>query len=141
MAFQFSWPREVSRLQSEMDQLFGRGNGSFARPQAYPAINVLEDDDNFYIESEVPGMELDQYELFVNDENQLTLQAEHKSERDTSGNGGGHFTSYGKFYRAMSVPAGIEADKIEASYKNGILEVHLPKGEAAKSKRIAVQAK
>jgi HSP20 family protein len=141
MAFQFTWPREVSRLQSEMDQLFGRGNGSFARPQAYPAINVLEDDDNFYIESEVPGMELDQFELFVNDENQLTLQGERKSERDTSGNGGGHFTSYGKFYRAPSVPAGIEADKIEASYKNGILEVHLPKGEAAKSKRIAVQAK
>ena len=63
------------------------------------------------------------------------------SEQDTSENGGGHFASYGKFYRTMSVPAGIKADQVEASYKNGILEVHLPKGEEAKSKRIAVQAK
>ncbi|QDT01953.1 hypothetical protein K227x_03230 [Rubripirellula lacrimiformis] len=40
MAFQFTWPRELNRLQSEMDQLFGRGNGSLAGPQAFPAINL-----------------------------------------------------------------------------------------------------
>lgn len=64
------------------------------------------------------------------------MKAEHKSET-----GNGKVKRYGKFYRSLTVPRGIEADKINASYKNGVLEVHLPKGEEAKTKRIAVKAK
>ena len=92
------------------------------------------------VRAEAPGFEPDEIDVRLS-AGRLVLQAEHKTEQDTTENGNGHFSSYGKFYRAMSVPAGIEADKIEASYKNGILEVHLPKGEEAKSKRIAVKAK
>ena len=53
----------------------------------------------------------------------------------------GRTARYGKFYQSMSVTARIDADKIEANYKNGNLEVHLPKAEVTRAKRIAVTAK
>jgi HSP20 family protein len=140
MAFQFTWPREFNRLQNEMDQLFGRGNGMFARPQGYPAINVLEDDDNLYVESEIPGMELDEFELFVNDENQLTLQGErqrpggdtmarHREER-----------AFGRFSRMISLPSLVDGDATSAEYVAGVLKITLPKKPEAKPRKIPVAA-
>jgi HSP20 family protein len=101
--------------------------------------DVQDAEHEIVVRAEAPGFERDEIDVHLS-AGRLVMQAEHKTEKDPSGNGSKHFSSYGKFYRAMSVPAGIKADQIEASYKNGILEIHLPKGEEAKSKRIAVKA-
>ncbi len=101
---------------------------------------VQDAENEIVVRAEAPGFEPEEIDVRLS-AGRLVIQAEHKTEQETPGNGSGHYSSYGRFYRAMSVPAGIEADKIEASYKNGVLEVHLPKGEEAKSRRIAVQAK
>lgn len=114
--------------QGDWDEVWNSGWG----------CEVKDGEAEIVVRAEAPGFEPDEIDVRLSG-NRLVLQAEHKSEKDTDGNG--HYLSYGKFYRAMSVPAGIEADKIEANYKNGILEVHLPKGEAARAKRIAVTAK
>ena len=111
---------------------------------------VQDTENEIVVRAEAPGFEPEEIDVRLS-AGRLVIQAEHKTEQDAPGqaspgqappsNGSRHYSSYGRFYRAMSMPAGIEADKIEASYKNGILEVHLPKGEAAKSKRIAVKTK
>ncbi len=119
-----------SMWRGELDDVWNSGWG----------CDVQDTENEIVVRAEAPGFEADEIDVRLS-AGRLVMQAEHKTERETSGNGKGHISSYGKFYRAMSVPAGIEADKIEASYKNGVLEVHLPKCEDAKSKRIAVQAK
>jgi HSP20 family protein len=138
MAFQFTWPRELNRLQSEMDQLFGRGNGSLARPQAYPAINVLEDDNNLYVESEIPGMELDEFELFVNDENQLTLQGERKQPNGGTTTRHREERAFGRFSRMIALPAAVDGDATSAEYVAGVLKITMPKKPEAKPRRIQV---
>lgn len=98
----------------------------------------IEDADNeIVVRAEAPGFEPDEIEVQMSG-NRLVLQAEHKQEKKEKN---GHSMHYGKFYRTMTMPRGIEADKINAEYKNGIVEVHLPKGPEAQSKRIPVKAK
>jgi len=129
--FRANFDRMMERVwQGDWDDVWNSGWG----------CDVQDGEKEIVIRAEAPGFEPDEIDVRVSG-NRLVVQAEHKTERDTGGNGNAHFSSYGKFYRAMSVPAGIEADKIDASYKNGILEVHLPKGEKARSKRITVTAK
>ncbi len=140
MAFEFVWPRELARLQSEMDQLFGRGNGSFARPQTYPPINVLEDDEHLYVESEFPGMELDQFELFVNDGNQLTLQGERQPPNGGTTTRHRQERVFGRFSRMIRLPAPVDGDAAKAEYVAGVLRITLPKKPEAKPRRIQVAA-
>jgi HSP20 family protein len=102
MALETNWPREVNRLQSEMDRLFGRGNGLLPQSHRFPAINLLEDDDNLYVESENPGMELDEFELFVNDENQLTLQGDRKQPNGGAKTRHREERAFGRFSRSVS---------------------------------------
>ncbi len=140
MAFQFVWPRELARLQSEMDQLFGRGNGSLARPQAYPPINMLEDDEHLYVESEIPGMELDQFELFVNDDNQLTLQGERQQPNGGTTTRHRKERVFGRFSRMITLPGLVDGDAAKAEYVAGVLRITLPKKPEAKPRRIQVAA-
>ena len=133
---------ELAQLRSNFDRMLSnlwRGDWDDAWKAGW-GCEVQDAEDEIVVRAEAPGFEPDEIDVRLS-AGRLVMQAEHKTEQETTGNGKGHFSSYGKFYRAMSVPAGIEADKVEASYKNGVLEVHLPKGEEAKSKRIAVQAK
>ncbi|MDX1929835.1 MAG: Hsp20/alpha crystallin family protein [Pirellulaceae bacterium] len=112
--------------QGDWDEVWNNGWG----------CDVKDAETELVVRAEAPGFEPDEIDIRLSG-NRLILEAEHKSDR---GDGNGQFSSYGRFYRSMSVPTGIEADKIAASYKNGILEIHLPKGEAARCKRIAVTA-
>ncbi|WP_047814184.1 Hsp20/alpha crystallin family protein [Rhodopirellula islandica] len=129
--FRANFDRMLNKMWSaDLDDTWNNGWG----------CEVQDTEDEIVVRAEAPGFEPDEIDVKLSP-GRLVLQAEHKTEQDASQNGNGHFSSYGKFYRAMSVPSGIEADNIEAIYKNGIVEVHLPKGEEAKAKRIAVKAK
>jgi HSP20 family protein len=114
--------------QGEWDELWNNGWG----------CDVKDGEAEILVRAEAPGFEPDEIDVRLSG-NRLVLQAEHKSEQDTKDDG--HYSSYGKFYRSLNVPAGIEAEKIQASYKNGVLEVRLPKGPEARAKRIPVTAK
>ncbi|WP_246146432.1 Hsp20/alpha crystallin family protein [Rubripirellula lacrimiformis] len=133
---------ELAQFRANFDRMLGRiwsGDFDDAWNRGW-GCDVQDAESEIVVRAEAPGFEPDEIDVRLS-AGRLVMQAEHKSEQESTGDSNGHFSSYGKFYRAMSVPTGIEADKIEASYKNGVLEVHLPKGEEAKSKRITVQAK
>lgn len=114
--------------QGNWDDLWNNGWG----------CEVKDSETEVVVRAEAPGFEPEEIDVRVSG-NRLVLQAEHKSEKGSKGDG--YYSSYGKFYRSMNVPAGIEADKIQATYRNGILEVHLPKGPESQAKRIPVTAK
>jgi HSP20 family protein len=124
-----------------MDQLFGlRLARPLAEAQVYPAINLSEDDDNLYVEAEIPGMELGAFELFVNDDNQLTLQGERKRLGSDEGTRHREERGFGRFSRMITLPAPVDGEATSADYVAGVLRITLPKKPEAKPRRIAVKA-
>ena len=138
----------IGWLRREMDQLFrecfgsvnGESTAHAAEVGTYPALNVWEDDQNLYAEAELPGCRIEDIELTV-EGNVLTLRGERKIE--TKENWTWHRRERGgeKFVRVLELPAAIDADKVHAALRHGVLTVTLPKAEAARPRRIPVTRK
>ena len=86
--------------------------------------------------ADTPGFELGDFNVEIVGNN-LVLKAERKVE-EKKGNGR-HYRE-GRLYRTVSLPRGVEADRCDARYHNGVLEIHVPKGQGAKGTRIAFKA-
>jgi len=130
---------ELRRLQDEMLQLFdtsvGRRpfNGAFA-----PAIDVSEDKDNVIVKADLPGLSKDDIEISLQD-NVLTLRGEKKEESETKEKNFYRMERvHGVFSRAFELPATVNASKVAATFKDGVLHITLPKSEEAKPKQIKV---
>lgn len=126
-------------FQSMLDRFWGDSSDTLADFDRWDiaAGCDLEDNENeITVRAEAPGFDPDEIEVSMSG-NRLVMQAEHK---ETDGEGPGQKYRYGRFYRSVTMPRGIEADNIQAEYKNGILEVHLPKGAEAQTKRIPVKS-
>ncbi len=107
---------------------------------AFPAWNVVEDDKSFRVEAEVPGFSRDDLEIsVVGDELRLSGKREHETKDEKSSfHRRERFT--GEFSRALRFGTPIESDKVEATFKDGVLTVTLPKSEAALPRKISVKA-
>jgi len=104
-----------------------------------PAVDLFEDKNEIVIKAELPGMEKENVEVKLTD-HMLTIKGEKKKEEEIKEeNYYRSERSYGSFIRTLELPADVHADKVKASFKNGILEVRLPKTEEAKSKEIKVK--
>jgi HSP20 family protein len=130
-----AWPTfgRLSNLQDELDRLFETPLTAWA-----PALDVHEDKDNFSIRVELPGMKREDIEVTLQD-GALVITGERKEEKVTEGTAVHRQERfYGKFSRALTLPAAVAGDKVKAQYKDGILTVTLPKAEEAKPKAISV---
>ena len=138
-----NWPSfdRLFSLRNDLDRLFdltwsGRDSGLFSGWS--PALDVFDEKDHFVVNAELPGMKKEEIDLSFQD-GMLSISGERKQ---TTGNTEGEtFRSeryFGKFQRSVTLPAAVDASKIGASYKDGILSVALPKSESAKPKQIAV---
>ncbi len=107
-------------------------------PDWSPTVDIEENDDAYTIKAEMPGVNKDDMEVNF-DNGILTIKGE-KSEEKTEDKGKIHRTecSYGSFSRSFTLPEGIKEDKINASYKDGILLLTVPKAEEKKPRSIAV---
>lgn len=104
-----------------------------------PALDAVEDKDNYLVSVEVPGLKKEDINVSVHD-GVLTVSGERKQEKDIK-EGSVHRTEryYGKFSRSVSLPAEVRADKVSATYKDGVLHVELPKAEEAKPKSVEIK--
>jgi len=104
-----------------------------------PAVDILETDNDLVIKADLP--EVDMKDISVDIENgTLTLKGERRFEQDEKAQGYHRIErSYGSFARYFSLPETVEADKVNAGYKNGVLTVTLPKKEIAKPRSIKVE--
>jgi len=103
-----------------------------------PAVDVSETEDNILVNAELPGMAPEDIELHV-ESNYLILRGEKKSEREEKKENAVHREcSYGSFSRSIPLSAEIQADKVSAKFRNGVLKVTLPKSEKAQTKRISI---
>jgi len=140
---------EVLSMQREMDRIFGRlgaartPDDSTTSVAWMPRIDVKTTGDDMVIYAELPGLERKDIDIEVTD-GLLTIKGERTSTTEKSEEGWLiRERSYGSFQRSLALPDGVEAEKITADYKEGVLEVHVPKAlESLKPKthRIALDA-
>lgn len=104
-----------------------------------PSVNVSETDGEVKVSAELPGMTEKDVDVEL-DEDMVTISGEKKSEEEDE-EGGRYWreSSYGKFVRQVPLPASIDLDKSKASFKNGVLNVTMPKAEEEKEKRRKIE--
>ena len=104
-----------------------------------PAVDVEETAEAYVFRADLPGMSSKDVKVTVNNDT-LTLRGERKrEERETEGSMHRVERAYGSFERSFTLGLPVRADQVKASYKNGVLEVHVPKAEEAKPRDIEVQ--
>lgn len=140
--------RGLQSLQHDMNRIFDeffRGdllaNDSFFARDWNPAVDILENNDQFVLKAEIPGMTKDDVKITL-ENNVLTIRGEKKNESDKK-EGDYHRIerSYGSFERSFTIPGTIKVNDIDAQYKDGVLTLTLPKAEEAKPKSIEVKVK
>lgn len=121
-------------LASIFDDLFSREmlNGNRMAGTSIPAVNIKESKDDFVVEVAAPGMRKEDFKVELNN-NVLTISSERKQEEtDNNEKYSRREFSYQAFSRSFTLPEIVEADKIKARYKDGVLNLTIPKKEEAK---------
>ncbi len=142
--------RELDRFKREIDKIFedfftpGRFPTLFGRAReeeysTFPAVDVYDDKDNVMVKAEVPGLRKDDIEIQIKGRD-LVIKGEKKKEEEIKDENYYYAERvYGAFSRVVRLPVDVKADQVKAKFKNGILEIVLPKVEEAKPKEIKVE--
>jgi HSP20 family protein len=137
---------DLDEFQKEMNRLFNvtlhhpgkKGNGGALWA---PAVDIIDEKDHLRVRVDLPGMKKEEIEVSVNNDT-LTITGEKKEEKEIKERD--YVRSeryYGAFHRSFTLPAGVDPQKVNAGYKDGVLEITLPKREDAKPKQIKVDIK
>jgi HSP20 family protein len=133
-----SFQDEMNRM---FEQVFRGGTGEEAgwgvRPWA-PPVDIYETDDALVLKAELPGISKDDVSIEIH-QNTLILRGQRKHEAEVKEDRYHRVErAYGTFQRSFVLPTLVDQEHVQATYKDGILELRLPKSEAAKPKRIAI---
>ena len=134
----------LSTLHNEMDDLFDSFFRGLDKPfngyKAWPAIDVAEDENAITVRAEVPGCTAEDIDISVYG-NKLTISGEKKLREEKKEKGYYHVeSSYGTFRRELTLPTDVDSEKVDATCKDGILSITLPKAAKAKAMKIKVKS-
>jgi HSP20 family protein len=138
--------RELQSMQSEMNRVFGtffdsatpRNGVRTVSRRWIPAMDVVENDDNYVLRADLPGLSEGDVNVELED-NVLTISGKRSSEHEERKNGYRRVErSYGSFSRSVTLPEGVDADGIEANFDKGVLEVKVAKPEQIKPRKVAI---
>ena len=132
---------DINRVRDEMDRAFGRytGRRSPLAPASYPLLNLWENDDRFFVEAEIPGMELENLEITVHG-SQLSITGERKAPAGEQTTWHRQERGFGQFSRVIELSEDMNPEGVEAILKNGVLTISLPRREETKPRRIEIKA-
>jgi HSP20 family protein len=138
--------RELTSLRERMDRVFnemlGRGWGGeegLAAGAWMPPVDVYETPESIVLKADLPAVNKEEVDISV-ENNTLTIRGERKREQEVKEKNFYRLErSYGAFARSFSLPPTVVAEKIEASFKDGVLTLTLPKREESKPKQIKVK--
>jgi HSP20 family protein len=126
--------REMNRLLQQFSDSEGRNGALFA-----PSVDVAETDKGYEVTMDLPGLKPEEVHLEFRD-GQLWVTGERKHESEQKDKTYHRVErSYGQFRRVIALGADVDADHVDAEYKDGVLKVHVPKAEAVLPKRIQVK--
>jgi len=107
--------------------------------ESSPAVDMYDNKNEIVVKAEVPGVDKDDLNISISD-NMLTIKGETKKEEETKEEDYYYSErSYGSFMRVLNLPAKVNEKKIKASFKDGVLEIHMPKAAESKPKDIKVE--
>lgn len=136
---------ELNSIQSEMNRLFTSLFDSPTRPSSgetarrwIPAIDLVEDRDHYVLHADLPGVSEQDINVEL-DAGVLKISGERKSTRTDQHGGYRRIErAHGSFTRSLSLPDGIDADAVQASFDKGVLEIRIPKPEQAKPRKVSI---
>ncbi len=142
--------REISKLRDEIDDVFDKLMRSFGtglsdvfagEGEIWPSVDVLEDKKKVIVKAEIPGMDPSDFDISISN-NVLTIKGEKKQEKEEKDK---NFymmeRQYGSFVRNIQLPVEVNEEKVEASYKNGVLKIVIPKKKETRENKIKVKVK
>ena len=143
-----TFPSDIASMQREMNKVFDsffRGETDEGFPLTAsswrPAVDIAEEEDAFQVKMELPGVAKEDVKITMEND-LLTVRGEKKQEKETKGKNYHRIErGYGLFQRSFTLPVTVRGEKIEASFRDGILNITLPKSEEAKPKEIEVRVK
>ena len=125
----------------EIDRVFDAFFGQTDQGRRWvPPMDLVEAEDHFVLKADLPGLAEGDVNIEVQD-GTLTISGERKAEHEQREKGWYRIErSFGSFNRSLTLPDGVDADRIEASFADGVLEVHIPKPEERKPRRISISS-
>ena len=138
--------RELEEMEKRLSTIFGRQSlrpdgekEAMTMAEWSPLVDISEDEKEYIIKAEIPEIKKEDVKLTVQD-NVLTISGERKSEKEEKGKKYHRVErTYGSFLRSFTLPEDADGSKVAAEYKDGMLNVRLPKSEKAKPKSIEVK--
>ena len=140
--------RELEEMHNRLTTFFGRQSPLLSGPAEAeemtlttwtPRVDVAEDDKEYVISAELPGVKKEEVKVSV-EGRVLSISGERKSEKEEKGKKYHRIErAYGAFARSFTLPEGASGEKLTADFRDGILKVHIPKEESAKTKAIEVK--
>jgi|SRR5579859_1605681 len=137
----------LTSLQNRMNQLFNQAFGGFedfgfeqplTSANFLPPVDILEDEHNITLQAEIPGVKEEDLNITL-ENNLLTISGERKfKDEEKKDNFHRIERRYGKFTRTFTLPAGVDSQKVNATFENGILNITLPKREEFKPKQVKI---
>lgn len=141
LAQRFPVAPPLGELRREMERLFDGFMGNAPGPlysRSFPSMNLWEDDQRLVVEAEVPGMGLDDLDITIQG-NELTLKGQRKPINGEDATYHRRERGTGTFARYLTLPVEVDADRVEAALKDGVLTILLPKSEKARARKITVR--
>jgi HSP20 family protein len=131
----------LGQLREELDRHFSTlvENLPSVNSRTFPAINVWEENDNLHAEAEVPGMAVEDLSISVVGR-ELTISGERKDRGEEGSTYHRRERGTGEFNRVIRLPFDVDSSRVEANLRDGVLQLMLPKSEAAKPRKIQVNA-
>jgi HSP20 family protein len=140
--------RELNTIQNEMNRLFNtffetsgtQGGGQAAGRRWLPAMDLVESGEDFVLRADLPGLSENDVNIELED-NVLTVSGERKSEHEERKEGYYRLErASGAFSRSLTLPEGVDPEKVRASFDRGVLEVRIPKPEQRKPRKVTISA-
>ncbi len=136
--------RELNTIQNEMNRLFNTffespaPAGGATQRRWIPPMDLVETEGEFVLRADLPGLSDEDVHVQLED-NVLTVSGDRKAEHEERKEGYYRVErSFGKFSRSLTLPEGVDAEAVTASFKNGVLEVRVPKPEERKPRKVAI---
>jgi len=138
----FDFQNELNQMRHQINELLGSAGGGAERrvhPTGYPLLNCWEDDQNYFVEAELPGLALADLDISMTDRNTITIKGSRKEPAIEGGQWHRRERAFGEFERSLELPGAVDADQVEASFKHGVLTIRLPKAPELRPRKIEVK--
>ena len=134
--------RDVIALQNRLNRIFADTHTTTQEADGFgawlPPVDIVEEGDRLVFRAELPGVAREDIDVKV-ENGTLTLRGEKRQEKETGGESAYRIERlYGAFHRSFTLPTSVDTEKIQARYKDGVLELVLPKAAEARPRRIAI---